>query len=399
MKIQSLLSKITLIFIFAFLLWCGHFYAFIKFQDRQVHDQVIFTHQKLSKFFFTNRLRKEKVISYLNSLDFKVEENHNEVFKKGKIVSLGQVGFETILFNKEYYFHVLTPHFRILFKDPTIYKSQNFGYLLFISILVVLIGLYIWLIRSLKPLYNLKNDISKFANGDLNINCKSEKKDEIAQVANEFDNAVKQIRRLLDSRQLFLRTVMHEIKTPIAKGKIVAELINDEKQKDRMNNIFSKLDYLVNDFANIEKIISQNYKINIQKYFLEEIFESSIKMFMGNVKDKVETNFSAKKVLKVDIELFSLVFKNLIDNAFKYSSDEKIKIIQKDDSIEFISNGDKLKYPIENYFKPYHNSIDSKNHGMGLGIYIIKSILDLHKFDFNYSFENNSNIFRINIRS
>jgi len=397
MKIQSLLSKITLIFIFAFLLWCGHFYAFIKFQDRQVHDQVVFSHQKLSKYFFINRLRKEKVVSYLNSLDFKIEENYSEVFEKGKIVSFGQPGFETILLNKKYYFHVLTPHFRILFKDPTIYKSQNLGYLFFVSILFILIGLYMWLIRSLKPLYNLKNDISKFANGDLNINCKSEKKDEIAQVANEFDNAVKQIRQLLDSRQLFLRTVMHEIKTPIAKGKIVSELINDERQKDRMNNIFSKMDYLVNDFANIEQIISQNYKINIQKYFFEEVFQNSIKMFMGNVNEKMEIEFNSKRVINVDIELFSLVFKNLIDNAFKYSSDGKIKIIEKDDFVEFISKGDKLKYPIENYFKPYHNSIDSKNHGMGLGIYIIKSILDLHKFNFNYSYENNTNIFKINI--
>jgi len=399
MKIESLLSKITLIFIFAFLLWCGHLFAFIKFQNKQVDQQVVSSHQKLSKYFFKNRTNKTEVINYLNSLDFKVVKDHNKILRKARVVSLSQRGFETIFYNKNYYFHVLTPHFRILLKDPTIYKSNNFGYIFFISVLIILIGLYIWLIRSLKPLSNLKNDISKFAKGDLNINCKNDKKDEIGQVANEFDNAVKQIRRLLDSRQLFLRTVMHEIKTPIAKGKIVTELIDDEKQKNRLNNIFSKLDFLVNDFANIEKIISQNYEINIQKHSFNEIYENSIKMFISDVKNRVVLDCDKSKFYNIDMQLFSLVFKNLIDNAFKYSKDGKVRIEQKNSTLEFISQGKKLEYPLENYFQPYHNNTASKNHGMGLGIYIIKSILDLHKFDFSYEFKNNSNIFKIIIPS
>ena len=395
MKIQSLLSKITLIFLFAFLLWCGHFFAFMKYQEKHIHEQVIFSHQKLSKFFFINKLSKNNIIKYLDVLDFIEVKNEDKILKNGKIVSSGQPGFDTIFYKKTYYFLVQTPHFDILFKDPTLYKSSKLGFLFFISILLLLIALYVWLIRSLKPLYNLKNDITKFASGNLNINCKSEKKDEIGQVANEFDNAVKQIRRLLDSRQLFLRTVMHEIKTPIAKGKIVSELIDDEKQKSRMNNIFSKLDFLVNDFANIEKILSQNYEINIQKYNLQEIYESSIKLFISDVQNKIELSYDKNKLLDVDIQLFSLVFKNLIDNAFKYSSDGKIKIEQNKNTLIFISNGEKLKYRIENYFEPYHNNTNSKSHGMGLGIYIIKSILDLHKFDFKYEFEENKNIFII----
>ena len=53
---------------------------------------------------------------------------------------------------------------------------------------------------------------------------------------------------------------MHELKTPIAKGRIVSELIDDNKQKDRMISIFDKLNFLINDFSNIEQIVSKNYK-------------------------------------------------------------------------------------------------------------------------------------------
>lgn len=109
-----------------------------------------------------------------------------------------------------------------------------YGFLVLGIIFIIFVFSFSWIIKALKPLKLLKEEIQDFSNGKLTINCKSDKKDEIAQVANEFDNAAKRISLLLNSRQLFLRTVMHELKTPIAKGRIVSELIDDDKQKDRV---------------------------------------------------------------------------------------------------------------------------------------------------------------------
>ena len=328
LKINSLFTKITIIFILAFLLLCGHFLAFVKFQDEQQHQQVVNSHKKLSSYFFQNRLSKKEIIDYVSSLDYEVENNFREVLSNAKIVSSGKRDFETLFYKENYYFHVTIPKFRILFRDLSIYERSYYIYIIFTSLLILLVFIYIWLLNSLKPLYDLKVDIRRFAKGDLEIDCKSDKKDEIAEVSNEFDKAVKKIKMLNDSRQLFLRTVMHELKTPIAKGRIVSELIDDEKQKNRMTNIFSKMDYLVNDFANIERIISQNYKLNIQIYKIEDIYKNSIKLFIDNVHNNIELKVDKNSLFEVDIELFSLVFKNLIDNAFKYSDDGKIKINQ-----------------------------------------------------------------------
>ena len=93
----------------------------------------------------------------------------------------------------------------------------------------------------------------------------------------------------------------------------------------------------------------------------------------------------------------AMVIKNLIDNALKYSNDSKIIIKQKENSLLFISNGDKLSKSIEEYFKPFHNETNNKNHGMGLGLYIVKSVLDLHGFIFDYSYENSKNTFKNNL--
>ena len=192
---------------------------------------------------------------------------------------------------------------------------------------------------------------------------------------------------------------MHELKTPIAKGRIVSELIDDSKQKNRMINIFEKLEFLIDDFAKIEQVVSQNYEIKKQKLYLSDLIENAKNMLiLENLNDKVQFDKSSKTKIAVDYELISMVFKNLIDNAFKYSHDGKIKIEESKNQIMFISLGEKLEKPFEDYFKPFHNTTKSKNHGMGLGLYIVKSILDIHKMNFEYEYLDKKNIFKIIVK-
>jgi len=195
---------------------------------------------------------------------------------------------------------------------------------------------------------------------------------------------IKDSELLLNSRQLFLRTIMHELKTPIAKGKIVSELIDNEKQKKRMIDIFDKLNFLINDFAKVEEVLSKNYSKKTHLYTLCEIIDNSIMMLMiDSFEKKIDIVIENNQKINVDIELISMAIKNLLDNGLKYSSDKKVKIYSTDKSIFIISTGKKLAKPLEEYFKPFHNDTKSLNHGMGLGLYIV------------YSFKDNKNTFSI----
>lgn len=396
MNFNSIITKVTIIFIFAIALLIATFIFYLEFQEEKKYDPIVQKYEVYSKHFSTNKFRHNEMIDYLKEENFEEVKSPKDVIKNSKIL-IHKRKFEILFYEDSFYMNVLTPRFKLMFKDLTNYNIKTYSEYFFMIFLIVLVLIYFWLIKSLKPLTTLKEQISKFADGDLTVNCKSDKKDEIAEVSNEFDNAVQKINLLLNSRQLFLRTVMHELKTPIAKGRIVSELLEDDKQKNRMNKIFEKLDFLINDFSKIEQLVTKNYKVNIHKYSFDTIFEKSIDMLLLNNKDeeKIDLKVNDNLSLKVDIELFSIVFKNLIDNAFKYSSDKYIKIEQKDDKILFISKGKELSKPFESYFQAYHNETSSKNHGMGLGLYIVKTILDLHDMKFEYFYKNGENFFII----
>jgi two-component system OmpR family sensor kinase len=263
--------------------------------------------------------------------------------------------------------------------------------LVFISLIIILGVLYWWTISSLKPLRELKEKIKYFSKGNLDIECKSNSDDEIGALANEFNNAVKIIRELIGSRQLFLRAIMHELKTPIAKGRISAEMITDTHQKERMNRIFERLNLLIDEFAKIEKITSRNFKLNIKPYRIADIIDASIDMLLiDNPQKHFAIQINKEIVLNVDFELFTLVLKNLFANAIEYSISKKVNIII-DDEIKIINDGESLRGDITEYYKPFHAS----KKGLGLGIYIVKNILDMHNMHLKYSYQDSKNIFTI----
>jgi two-component system OmpR family sensor kinase len=338
-----------------------------------------------------------EVMNYTKKLNFEPALNLKEIIDNSKPVSSGP-GFDLFMNDNTSYLHLHAPEFRLLLKDNTVYKKEYFGFILIVSLFIVFIFSITWILKALRPLKDLKLEIEKFSKGDLNIECKSNGKDEIAQVANEFDNAVKEIALLLESRQLFLRTVMHELKTPIAKGRIVSELIEDEKQKNRMIVIFEKLNYQINDFAKVEQIVSKNYNVNKGSYSVDTILYNAIEMLMleDNDRDKkIEKKFTSNEKISVDLELFALAIKNLLDNGIKYSIDKRVVIQYENKKLLFISKGDKLLKPLEDHFKPFHNDSNSKNHGMGLGLYIVNSIISMHDMKLEYEHKNNLNIFKI----
>jgi len=264
--------------------------------------------------------------------------------------------------------------------------------IVFSIVFLLIILLYFWVIKSLKPLSELKNKIKTFSEGNLDIACASDKKDEIAEVANEFDHAVTMIRELLQSRQLFLRAIMHELKTPIGKGRLVAEMLPDEKSKARMHSIFERLNLLIDEFAKIEKITSKNFELNIKPYKMSDLVEASIDLLMIEAPQRYITMLIDKDYsINVDFELFTLVLKNLLDNGIKYSTDKHITVIIDNNQLQIINKSEALKEPLENYFKPFHTS----KKGLGLGLYIVKSILDIHKMELDYRHEDEKNIFTV----
>jgi len=390
---SSLRSKINLVFSITLLLLAILFISSIKYDHAKFEEHNEVHERSISHYLYNYYLKHGKIDkAYLEA------QNVSLITDKGKVIQIERSFKEK---GKDTHYAVDTFHlqriilinndrFKLFLENKNKPKYPLKRIIVFTIVFLLIILLYFWVVRSLGPISELKNKIKTFSEGNLDIQCASDRNDEIGEVANEFDHAVKTIRELIQSRQLFLRAIMHELKTPIAKGRLMSEMLTDEKSKMRMHSIFQRLNLLIDEFAKIEKIASKNFELHLHPYKMTDLLEASIDMLMvENPSRLITTEIKKDYILNVDFELFTLVIKNLLDNAIKYSTDKHITVIINEDRIEILNNSEELKEPLENYFKPFHTS----KSGLGLGIYIVKSILDIHHRELEYRYEEGKNIF------
>ncbi|MBL0687177.1 MAG: HAMP domain-containing histidine kinase [Sulfurospirillum sp.] len=409
MNRYSLSNKITLVFILSILLLYMFFSMLLKYQAEKDLEAIKERQLQSINYLFIlykNNLSPHGINEYFSIFGLKRVKNYNlriSVLKNGSIVfqkksNLGE--FLSIRYNDKYYLYIDNIISSILLESKYHKKTNDFLWVGFIIAFIVFISMYISILRSISPLKKLSSQIRKFASGEMDIDCKSDKKDEIAEVANEFDRAACKLRDLIHSRQLFLRATMHELKTPIGKGRIVSEMIEDKKAKRRLVDIFERLDMLINEFSKIEQIVSKNYSLQLKYYNLVDIVDSAIDMLMLDDDKKfqhVKVNIDSTISIKADFESFALAIKNLMDNAIKYADDRVVHVSISNNILYIENRAKEFSMDIEKYYEPFVSGFSETRKGLGLGLYIVKNIVKLNDFELDYEYVNNMHRFYIDI--
>ncbi|QQF51571.1 HAMP domain-containing histidine kinase [Campylobacter fetus subsp. venerealis] len=404
MKFSSIFYTITLIFAIA---TTSIFLAFLWLMD---YDKQNYTRELNTKYSVVARA----TLLYMSELideneyksqiqNFEMPEIKNQKLKSEILTNASileeisaDIGSSAILFFKK------RNYLKIVHKDTTLLLQDNnyqpYRYdiikVIFGLVFFILLITYIFIIRKIKPLRKLKRQIDKFASGNLNIKNVSTGNDEISEVADAFYNAVMQIKSLNQSRQLFLRNIMHELKTPITKGRITAEMIEKTKNQERLINVFERLESLINEFAALERVTSGIAIENSKLYKVVDIIDEAADIAMAE-KLLITINAIDDVSINGDFKLLSIAFKNMIDNGIKYSDDKHINITITNKNIKFITKGDKLEQELNYYIEPFTQGSNAKK-SFGLGLYIVDNILKSHNLNLEYCYKNGLNIFIFN---
>jgi two-component system OmpR family sensor kinase len=295
-------------------------------------------------------------------------------------------------YKHQIYFYMQTKSAAILIKDEDLKPYNDINILYVYSTIFMIISLsFIIVLQKLRPLIRLRKKIALFGDGNMNISFATKNCDEIGLVSNEIEATRRKITTLLEARTLFLRNLMHELKTPIAKGTIATQMLDSQKQRDRFSSIFSRLEALVTEFALIEEVTSLEDRSEFSEYRVVDLIDGAIDMAMVE-RECVTVAVNADTKINVNYRLYTTAMKNMIDNAMKYSTNKHIKIVMLNDELSFESFGERLKHPLNYYIEPFTKENPSKN-SFGLGLYLVDSILKAHSQVLAYEYENGVNRF------
>ncbi|WP_295142342.1 ArsS family sensor histidine kinase [uncultured Campylobacter sp.] len=402
MKRSSVFYTITFIFALAL---TSIFLAFLWLMDYDKQNYARELNAKYStiarnQLFLMSGIINEKEYERQTG-DFKMPEITNEQQKEEILANAtvleeisADIGSSAIMiYQNHHYLKVQHVDKTLLLKDND-YQPYRYDIIkiIFLLVAIILLAAYVFVIRKLKPLRKLKRQIAKFAAGEIDeVQNISSGNDEISEVAEAFYDAVCQIKNLNASRKLFLRNIMHELKTPITKGRLAAEMIEKNKNQERLVSVFIKLENLINEFAAVEQVTSNIALNNTKICRIDDVIDEALDIAMVDP-GQVTISKLEDVNLNADFKLLAIAAKNMIDNALKYSPNKHVNITITRESIKFINEGERLSKELRHYVEPFTKG-ESAQKSFGLGLYIVENIIKAHKLTLSYEYKNGLNVF------
>lgn len=253
--------------------------------------------------------------------------------------------------------------------------------------------------RFLKPLHQLIKATKIIAKGDFSVRVPEIDSDsEIAVLLRNFNQMAEELGSIEMFRNDFINNFSHEFKTPIVSIRGFAkqlqnENLSEEKRREYTDIIISESERLTKMSANVlllTKFENQQFITNKTEYELDEQIRDCIILLEKEWSRKnIEMSLSLSKVkIFNNEEMLSHLWINLIDNAIKYTGENgKISIVlyETQDRIFFrISDSGRGmdEYTMKHIFDKFYQGDKSRSaHGNGLGLSIVKRIVELCEGD------------------
>ena len=267
---------------------------------------------------------------------------------------------------------------------------------------VILIFSFVLNRYFLKPIKNLVSYTETIKNKDpkaTSIKSLKSRNDELGLLSNSLDDMTNQLQRRITQAENFSTDLVHEIRNPLASLKSASEILHDTtdiNQRIKLIDILShdvqRIERLITDYSQILKDEVALSKEKIKKLDIEPIIKSVVDDFNNIYKLKrgIEISYKSDGKNKYFINgienRIEQIIANLLDNAISFSEDNQnvlVKVSKQDNnkvSINILDEGRGFKEKDTNkiFKRFYSNRPDKFGQHSGLGLNIVKNLVDLH---------------------
>lgn len=413
-------------------------YAYIVFDSNKKYVSIIDSEYLLYTFDDSSYISEFNEESFLLSYKYKKDELSTD-----ELLKYLSLNFKLYIPDSLANANVKYIKVPITLKDNTTYTMYLFWglqpindaskvlinllpYVLIMILLVSFIASYIYSKIITKPIIKISKTAKEMSSTNLNAKCDVKQSDEIGVLSSSLNTLSTNLSSSLDKlkttnsilekeiekereidrlRRDFFNSASHELKTPITiiKGQLEGMLYNigiyknREKYLNRCLEVTESMEDLVKEILTISRMESSNFKLNLLESNLSNVLKECVYYYSDLIKSKNITltiNIEDNLYIKIDTNLIKKALSNIISNAINYSpNNSKISISLNNKTLEIINYNSSIpENELNNLFHAFYRVDKSRNSntgGNGLGLYIVKIILDLHNF--KYSIKNIDN--------
>ncbi|MBP7344029.1 MAG: HAMP domain-containing histidine kinase [Clostridia bacterium] len=304
--------------------------------------------------------------------------------------------------------------------ETTANTAERFvQYVSLLTLLIAIVAVVIVSEKITKPIVNINKVANKISNLDFSESCEVSGKDEISDLGKSINEMsiklqdsidyLKQRAQLLKidlekqessnkSKKEFVASVSHDFKTPLSLIMAYSELLIDKHKddEDTKNQLFIitdqavKMNLMVNQLLTLSQLESGTAKIEDTIFCLNEAVESvmnDLHIMIEQAKINLTFKYQDDYIVKGDYNKITHVITNLLENAIKYCDEKKIiniNINEIDGKIRtsiYNTHQGISDQSIPNLFNSFYKEDKSRggnSKSYGLGLSIVKAIMEMH---------------------
>lgn len=433
-KIRNSLSIKVFLWVFAALTICSMIiYGIVltvlpkQYQltsDRQMETNMDILVSELQEMSYDDGIRKIYNFCIQNNatamlIDDKGALSFGEIEADELTVATSSIGTTVIFLDRETEYMLVVSS---ITQTADRISGLMFRFLPVIFIIIILLSVLSAFICSkviVAPIAEISRISKRMTSLDMTWSCDIESNDEIGVLASslntmairlkntmeELENAnrqltsdVKKFQTLEQQRRNFFAAVSHELKTPLTvlKGQIENMILgygdyqNHEKYLPEALKAAEDIEYLVKEIITISKMESMDVQDTLQDVSVLTSVNDTVEAVFSLAKDKdmqIHRNIETDIVVSVNLNLWNKALSNIIGNAIRHSPcGENVFIslqpYEKGNALVVENTGVSIpEADLAHMFTPFYRADKSRSKatgGSGLGLYIVKTILDLH---------------------
>ncbi len=272
-----------------------------------------------------------------------------------------------------------------------------------LAIILILIGVFVYLLSGVlvKPFQKITRSIEALADGWMDETISVRDYLETELITDAFNKMMTRVRTLDDSRQEFVSNVSHELKTPLASMKVLADALNMQEDvplaqyKEFMLDISEEIDRensIITDLLSLVKMDKKASDLNIESANINELLEQVLKR-LRPIADKQKVDLTLDSFRPVNAEIdktkMTLALSNLVENGIKYNKPEGgwVRVsLNADHKYFYVTVADSgigiPKEAQDHIFERFYRVDKSHSReigGTGLGLAITKSAIVMHR--------------------
>ena len=273
-----------------------------------------------------------------------------------------------------------------------------------VALVILIFSMFLnkYVLKPIGLLVKYSDSIKKKSSESVNIKKAFVRDDEIGKLTLSIDEMTKELQHRTNRAETFSNDLAHEIRNPLASLKSASELLDKTTEKNEsekllkiINHDVERIERLITDYSQMLKDEASLSREKMSKINLIDIINSVVEDFKQdlnnqnkiidiNVKEKINTK-NGKYILGIENRL-EQVIANLLDNSISFSqNNQKIEISIEETTKNLVVKvkdegpGFSETSPQKIFKRFYSNRPKSFGKHSGLGLNIVKNIVELHK--------------------